>query len=1609
MSTSKNVMIMSSLMAVTLLLTFAPVAPANNWEQIQEQVQASDLEGIYWERQFGASIAVSGDRLIVGAPEDGDWYNDGLGSVYVFGWDGSAWAEHSKIPNPEPQGSSNHYFGQSVALDNDTAICFAHYEETAYVYVFDGANWTLQASLPLGGAADSWSLAAWGDFVDIEADTALVANRIFTRSGNTWSEEAALIPSDPQLGYSNCSRLSGNTAVISYNGQYPNNNSGFAVFVRDGGTWSEEALVEVENTEEYRVVSLDIDQDTIAVGVTHADEDFAVHGEVHVYTRSGSTWTQQAQLTADITHAYDNFGRSVDVEGDTLAVGAPSTWGYWYDRVMAGTGAAYVFTRTGDTWAQHSTLSAWDTEVDAGYGDSVALAGDMVIVGASLDDLDGAFYVYRLGPPSGDVDGDGVVDVVDNCPFTPNAGQEDVNANGIGDLCEDCNDNWIPDHIELADGSAADCNGNGVPDECDLACCAVFSGTITDPGDLPGVQVGDTWTIEYCHDEHSPRANPEGYILLRYRGTIGDLSCGDEQNGSWDDAFRDYFEAYNSDTVDSYYADDYGCRDCYFDFTIYLEDQDGTVWPDYPGYEVPQCPDFDLSEFEVREAYLAGATGYIETFELLYHSLDENLDRIPDECQLPPAACCFPDTTCDLLTEPECLAAGGTFAGNNTTCIDTDGNGIADVCEPPALSQKLIADDGAAAAEFGYSVDIDGNMAVVGAWKDGEYGVDAGAAYVYTWDGSEWVEQVKLVASDAGEGQGFGAAVAIDGDTIIIGAPVDNQLRGAVYVFTYDGTSWSQQGKLIALPPENGAQFGCAVAIEGNTALIGARGDDEGGEDAGAAYIFTRNGTTWAERSKIIPADAADFDLFGYSVELNGETNAIIGSPLDDDGGENSGSVYWFYQFGGPWQFHSKLTAPDAAVEDRFGVGVAADGNTLLVGAVWDDENGAQSGSAYVFTYDHPNWTEEAKLTASDGAADAYFGNAVDLQGDTAVVGAMWDDENGLNAGAAYVFTRTRSTWTERTKLVAVDGESEDYFGLAVALDDTNAIVGAPWDDDRGENAGAAYYFDLDLPVDTDGDGIEDADDNCPLVYNPDQLDFDNDGLGDACDDDDDDDGLSDAEEAIVGTNPLDPDTDDDDVLDGADNCPLVYNPDQLDTDGDGIGDACDTHFWEEIEKVLADDDPVGRRLGFSIDVDGNTAVVGAMYDDHAGEQSGAAYIFVREGGAWMQQARLVAPDADQRWMFGYCVAVSGDTILIGAPHADLEGLYEPGKAYIFTRTEDVWTLEAELTHPAPRSWDNFAIDVDLQGDTAVIGCDLDEWPSGPGAAGSAFVFVRTDGIWSQQAMLTASDADVDDRFGIGVAIDDDTVLVGAWWDESAYVFVRDGDTWTEQAILHAGDAHAGDYFGEHVALDGDTAVIGARYNDEFGPDAGAAYVFVRNGGDWSQQAKLIAADTAAYDYLGYAVAVRGDTAVIGAHGNDEAAAGAGAVYVFHRELGSWTEAQQLMASDAAADDNFGHSVALSSDTIAVGAPGVDVDGVDRVGAAYFFGPMGSGTFDLGDLNCDGTVNNFDIDAFVLALTDPAGYQAAYPDCDINLADINGDGAVNNFDIDPFVALLTGA
>jgi len=402
------------------------------------------------------------------------------------------------------------------------------------------------------------------------------------------------------------------------------------------------------------------------------------------------------------------------------------------------------------------------------------------------------------------------------------------------------------------------------------------------------------------------------------------------------------------------------------------------------------------------------------------------------------------------------------FEGNDQKFIAT--------AKYPATSVKteikLLATDGKAGDTFGQSVDIHGEFAVVGCpFDDNANGTDAGAVYIFRSDGKEWMKWQKITASDGTEGDIFGYSVSMVGTYLVVGAPWDDDHggeSGSAYIYKREGTIWTEEMKITASDAGADNRFGIDVDVSGDHVIVGAFFDNDFGPRSGSAYIFNREESGWVEQEILRASDGAEADWFGVSVSIDGEY-AAVGSRYDDnENGVDAGAIYIFRQDGNNWPEHQKLTAGEGAEGDLFHVNTIC-GDVLLAGAYLNDKWGENAGSFYIYTTDGSQWKESK--SQSSHVPGEMFGCSVAMSENRFAVGAYGSDEN---SGIVWLFYYDSYRWLE--PITASDRNTGDNFGLSIALDGNNLIVAARKDDDQGEDAGAAYIYELVEPVLTNMD-----------------------------------------------------------------------------------------------------------------------------------------------------------------------------------------------------------------------------------------------------------------------------------------------------------------------------------------------------------------------------------------------------------------------------------------------------------------------------------------------------------------------------------------------------------
>ena len=1153
---------------------------------------------------FGSSLSRSGDTAIVGLPS-------GKGMALIFMRSGSTWTQQAKLQPADL--TTVGLFGSQVAISGDTAV--ASGKDSVYVFQRSGTTWTESKLLaPETGASFGNAVVIAGTTMVIGApmtgSPVTGAAYVYIKSGTTWTQQAKLLPSDASVGGSFGARvaISGETIVVGA----PNvtigakNYAGAAyVYTRTGTAWSEQTRLIAADGASFDSFgnAVTISGDTAIAGAPYANAAYA-------FTRSGTTWSAGTKLVAKDAATGDRFGSAVSLAGELVAIGADAA-----ENGSAATldsGAAYVFRRSGTTWTQEVRLTATDPEKYASFGKAIDFDGTNALIAAPFADAGavidaGAIYSLTLAatkasgaacstnaecttgfctdsfccdkacggpceacsaakkgagvdgacapisadtdpksacaPGSGACAADGMCDGASNCRSfakagTPCGATTCASGSVTGKTCKGSTAECIDTTTLCAPYAcgAMACNTKCTGDaEC--AAEAYCSTNVCKPKLANGLACGGarecgsgfcvdgvccnaacTGQCESCAEEKGSCVAIKGLPRAPRMACSGDPACGGSCNGINGGSCT--FKV-GSECATSCAAAAETISTC--------DDKGACVAGGAKG-----CPGFVCD----------GATRCKNSCAAPADCLDK-FSCVSGAC-VPQAAKCSANglavevdgksTSCgvtlcrDGRCIEECKSTNDCASGyvcNGTKCerppTDTGDSGgctmtrggsgsapfallailgtalvarrrrwalallaasscRADRAPEPVSSvsstrdallygtdvTKIAGTDTAADDFLGYKVALAGDTAIVTA-IGASYGGSsrAGAAYAFVRSGATWTQQAKLVPSDPRATGRFGEAAAFSNDIALIGSS-DGDLTapteaGVVYSFQRSGTTWTQLPKITPTVRETNAKFGLALAVDGTTLVVGAPASFSSGKP-GAAYVFVRSGTAWIEQAKLTAADGVANDAFGGGVAISGDTAVIGASGAKIGANASQGAAYVFTRTGTAWAPQTKLVAADGAPSDRLGQAVAVSGATVILGVQLASIGGKSAvGAAYIFTRSGTTWSPQAKVTHAGGIATDLFGSSVALAGDTALIGAEALDVGLIaNAGGVFVFTRVGTSWTESARVVATDPKKDRGFGHAIAFDADWAITGDPYADFGAVlRSGVAYPFRL--------------------------------------------------------------------------------------------------------------------------------------------------------------------------------------------------------------------------------------------------------------------------------------------------------------------------------------------------------------------------------------------------------------------------------------------------------------------------------------------------------------------------------------------------------------------
>ena len=780
-------------------------------------------------------------------------------------------------------------------------------------------------------------------------------------------------------------------------------------------------------------------------------------------------------------------------------------------------------------------------------------------------------------------------------------------------------------------------------------------------------------------------------------------------------------------------------------------------------------------------------------------------------------------------------------------------------------------------------------------------------------------------------GDNYGSAVDIFSDYAVVGASQDSENgtgSGAAYVLYKSDTGWVNVAKLMPTSPSSGDLFGFSVSISDTVVVVGAPGYG----DSGSVFVFVKPTEGWTHMTQTVilsPSDGAADDQFGASVSID-ETTIAVGARYDDDNGDNSGSVYVFNTSTGDWADFvelAKILPSDGEERHYFGNSVAVHNDEIVVGAFGDEE-----GSAYVFEMPDTGWAvmnQDAKLTSSDGLVGDFFGYSVAIYDDQILVGASGNDELAEGAGAGYIFERPANGWansTETAKLTASDAAANDLFGLSVALTSTAAVIGSYADDDNGSNSGSVYVYNRP------GTGWINSTQSGKLTAS-DGTDGDNFGVS-----------------VAISMN---------EVLTGA----RYFGNNEVQSGAVYFIERPGGSWTNTTSEALGFSEPYlsnsNDQFGSAVSIDGDFAVVGAPNASDSLSAWGSVYVLENTGSAWEKIARLAPSDSVDFKFFGASVSISGDVIVVGAPGSEQNSV--EGKTYVFERPIDGWkdTVETAVLLPALNSTAlAFGSSVKILGSDVVVSADFFD-----NGSGQVFVFEEPVDGWddmNETAVLSNSDNLAYDRFGSSIGISSNTIVVGAPFQTgiadstgAVYVFEKPVDGWataTQTAKLISEDGENSEGFGRSVSIDNDQIAVGAPLKSVEDFSTGMVYVFERDGDIWSDMtatAKLNISDIGHGKLLGQTVYISGDYILAGAPGDENEG---GAAYSYIKPQVGWVDSDEhVKIENQSGAESFGNSLAISGNYLIVGASQNDADGSNS-GATYILRNLNSKpTFELGE------------------------------------------------------------
>ncbi len=1522
---------------------------------------------------FGAHVHLNGDTLAVQADQEDSSQttitngatassNNTLltsGAVYIYVRSGSTWSQQAYIKasnanaddtlgicsisgNTLAVGAFQEDSNQSI-ITNGTSAASSDNSLTdsgaVYIYSRSGATWTQQAYIKAKNvdAGDEF-----GRMVSLSEDSLVVAAR-YEDSGEVTITNGTLIST------SNTSADQG----AAY------------VYRRSGASWNQEAYIKSSNGESgdnlgYHV---SLSGDTLAVGSYLEDSNQTTitngstastnnsnqdSGAVYVYSRTGTTWSQQAYLKASNSGSGDFFGFKFSLSGNSLVVGAyledsnqttitnGSTSSS--DNSRSNSGAVYVYRRSGTTWSQEAYIKAVNGDISDRFGWSVGLSGDSISVTAPYESSQLLTITNGLTASS------------DNSRSQSGAVYIYRDDNHLYDPSEFFSTAKTTTSLTLAWRSAgAKATGYKLFYNVGLIPpAACFTGTQFDAGsfltaEITGLSPSTYYSFRICTYDALNNIT-EGYTTTFHTA----LASPEILSISSTEAKRSITLNWTSG----------GGATTGFKIARSLTNN---LEPNCSNGTVVDVG--NVSTYEVTS--LTPGTDYY--FKICSYDVT-NVESLGISYQA---------RTLELGWEQQAyIKAANNDAGDffgSSTSLSTNTLAVGTSYES---SNQSIITNGAAAS---------GNNS----------NTNSGAVYVYKRTGSSWAQEayIKAVNNDANDL--FGGTISLSGDSLAVGARWEdsnqttitngatasgnnsNSTSGAVYVYKRIGSSWAQEAYVKAVNNDAGDFFGRSISLSGDTLAVGASGEasnqttitngatasgNNSNGSSGAVYIYKRTGSMWAQEAyiKAVNNDAADY--FGSSTSLSGDTLAV-GAPYEfsnqttitngttasgDNSNNDSGAVYIYKRTGSSWFQEAYLKAVNNDVEDKFGYSTSLSGDTLVVGAINEasdqttitngttassNNSNAQSGAVYVYKRTGSSWAQEAYVKAANSNSSDAFGCSTSLSGDTLVVGSFNEgsnqttitngttasaDNTNSGSGAVYVYKRTGNSWAQEAYIKAVNNNLGDFFGYSLSVNGDTLAVGA-----TGEDSNQI----------TITNGATASSDNSN----------------------------TDSGAVYIYTNP-----------------DRLFDPSDIFYSNQTINSL--TLNWSS-----GGTNAVGYKIAFA------TGLI-APADCSAGLDVGNVLTY-----------NVVSLGESSQYSFRICSYDSLGNLSHGVVQTFQTKSHSPEVLSLDIITDDnnatlSWTSGGGTTtgfviayqlYTPPDHCRGTVIDVlnvstyqitGLQSGTT-YGFRLCSYTGGLTASVGITRLATTTGSaagWIQEAYIKPFNSEAGDYFGRSVSISGDQLAVGADGEDNGaqtilvsstpqasdgsdnssrssgavYLFNRTGVNWEPQAYIKSINSTGDQRFGYNVSLVGDQLAVAAigeassqttiddstnASTDTRNPNSGAVYLYQWDGTTWLQKTYIKASNSEADDEFGESIIFDGRTLVVGVPAedsnettitqgrqasSDNSVLESGAVYIYSLNKNNMVEEAYIKAVNGQRDYLFGNSVSLSGDTIAVGSPG---------------------------------------------------------------------------------------